>query len=51
MKYHRGVADRFGAIQQRRSLYYDFSPWYSRERRHSRIGLVIAEMIHYRAGE
>lgn len=47
LKYRPGFPDRFGSIQDARSFCQDFFPWYNSEHRHSGIGLLTPEMVHY----
>jgi putative transposase len=51
LKYRPGFPDRFGSIQDGRSFCQDFFPWYNCEHRHSGIGLLIPEMLHYGKAE
>ena len=51
LKYRPGFADRFGSIQDGRSFCQDFFPWYNCEHRHSGIGLLTPEMVHYGKAE
>jgi putative transposase len=47
LKYRPGFPDRFGSIQDGRAFCQDFFPWYNCEHRHSGIGLLTPEMVHY----
>jgi putative transposase len=47
LKYRPGFPDRFGSIQDARSFCQDFFPWYNCEHRHSGIGLLTPETVHY----
>ena len=47
LKYRPGFPDRFGSIQDARAFCQDFFPWYNGEHRHSGIGLLTPEMVHY----
>lgn len=47
LKYRPGFPDRFGAIQDARAFCVDFFSWYNNEHRHSGIGLLTPEMVHY----
>jgi putative transposase len=47
LKYRPGFPDRFGSIQDGRSFCQDFFPWYNCEHRHSGIGLLTPEVVHY----
>lgn len=51
LKYRPGFPDRFGSIQDARSFCQDFFPWYNCEHRHSGIGLLTPEMLHYGKAE
>lgn len=47
LKYRRDFPDRFGSIQDARSFCQGFFPWYNCEHRHTGIGLLTPEMVHY----
>ena len=47
LKYRPGFPDRFGSIQDARALCQDFFSWYNGEHRHSGIGLLTPEVVHY----
>jgi len=47
LKYRPDFPDRFGSIQDARSFCHGFFPWYNCEHRHSGIGLLTPEMVHY----
>jgi putative transposase len=51
LKYRPGFPDRFGSIQDARSFCQDFFAWYNYEHRHSGIGLLTPEMVHYGKAE
>lgn len=51
LKYRPGFPDRFGSIQDARSFCQEFFPWYNNEHRHSGIGLMTPEMVHYGKSE
>jgi putative transposase len=51
LKYRPGFPDRFGSIQDARSFCRDFFPWYNCEHRHSGIGLLTPEVVHYGKAE
>lgn len=51
LKYRPGFPDRFGSIQDGRSFCQDFFPWYNCEHRHSGIGLLTPETVHYGKAE
>jgi putative transposase len=47
MKYCPAFPGRFGSIQDSRSFCQDFFSWYNKEHRHSGIGLMTPENVHY----
>jgi putative transposase len=47
LKYRPDFPDRFGSIQDARSFCQGFFPWYNCEHRHTGIGLLTPEMVHY----
>jgi putative transposase len=47
LKYYPAFPDRFGSIQDSRSFCQDFFRWYNKEHRHSGIGLMTPESVHY----
>lgn len=47
LKYRPGFPDRFGSIQDGRAFCQEFFAWYNGEHRHSGIGLLTPEMVHY----
>ena len=51
LKYCPAFPDRFGCIQDSRSFCRNFFPWYNKEHRHSGIGLMTPESIHYGLAE
>ena len=51
LKYRPGFPDRFGSIQDARRFCQEFFPWYNGEHRHSGIGLMTPEMVHYGKAE
>ena len=51
LKYRPDFPARFGSIQDARSFCREFFPWYNREHRHSGIGLMTPEMVHYGKAE
>ena len=52
LKYRPDFPDRFGSIQDARVFSQGFFAWYNREHRHSGIGLLTPESVHYgRANE
>ena len=47
LKYCPAFPDRFGCIHDARSFCQDFFTWYNKKHRHSGIGLMTPESIHY----
>src|SRR4051794_39502459 len=47
LKYRPGFPDRFAAIEEARTFCQDFFRWYNAEHRHSGIGLMAPEVVHY----
>jgi putative transposase len=47
LKYRPDFPERFGCIEDSRSHCQTFFPWYNKEHRHSGIGLVTPETMHY----
>ena len=47
LKYRPDFPERFGCIEDSRSHCQDFFPWYNKEHRHSGIGLLTPEAMHY----
>jgi putative transposase len=47
LKYNSQFPGRFGSIQDARSFCQHFFNWYNKEHRHSGIGLVTPEQVHY----
>jgi putative transposase len=47
LKYRPEFSQRFGSIQDARSFCQAFFPWYNGEHRHSGIGLLPPEVLHY----
>ena len=47
LKYRPDFPGRFGSIQDARSFCRSFFPWYNTEHRHSGIGLLTPESVHY----
>lgn len=47
LKYRPNFPARFGSIEDSRSFCQDFFPWYNREHRHTGIGLLTPEAVHY----
>jgi len=46
-KYRPDFPDRFGSIEHGRAHCGDFFPWYNTEHRHSGIGMMTPEAVHY----
>ena len=51
LKYRPGFPDRFGSIQDARAFCQGFFAWYNSEHRHSGIGLLTPETVHYGRAE
>jgi len=51
LKYYPAFPDRFGSIQDCRFFCQDFFRWYNKEHRHSGIGLMTPESVHYGLAE
>ncbi len=51
MKYRPEFPDRFGCIQDSRNHCHTFFPWYNGVHRHSGIGMMTPEMVHYGTAE
>lgn len=47
LKYRPDFPARFGCIEDARSFCQDFFPWYNKEHRHTGIGLLTPEALHY----
>lgn len=47
LKYRPDFPERFGSIEDSRSFCRDFFPWYNKEHRHTGIGLLTPEAMHY----
>jgi putative transposase len=47
LKYRPGFPDRFASIQEARAFCQDFFRWYNADHRHSGIGLLAPEVVHY----
>jgi putative transposase len=47
LKYRPGFPDRFASIEEARAFCQDFFRWYNAEHRHSGIGLLAPEVVHY----
>lgn len=51
LKYRPEFPDRFGSIQDARAFCREFFAWYNQEHRHSGIGLMTPEVVHYGRAE
>jgi putative transposase len=47
LKYRPDFPERFGCIEDSRSFGQVFFPWYNKEHRHTGIGLLTPEAVHY----
>jgi putative transposase len=47
LKYRPGFPQRFGCLQDARSLSQEFFSWYNTEHRHSGLGLLSPAVVHY----
>jgi len=47
LKYRPDFPDRFRSIEEARAFCQDFFPWYNSEHRHSGLGLLTPEAVHY----
>jgi putative transposase len=47
MKYRPDFPERFGSLEDARAFCQTFFEWYNREHRHSGIGYLTPEMVHY----
>jgi len=47
MKYRPEFPERFGCIEDARAFCVEFFAWYNKEHRHSGIGLLTPETVHY----
>jgi putative transposase len=47
LKYRPDFPERFGCIEDSRTYCQTFFPWYNKEHRHSGIGLLTPEAMHY----
>jgi putative transposase len=47
LKYRPEFPDRFGSFEDGLRLCREFFPWYNTEHRHSGIGMLTPEMVHY----
>ncbi len=46
LKYHRDYPDRFGCIEDAKSFFRGFFPWYNFEHRHSGISMLTPATVH-----
>lgn len=46
LKYHRDYPDRFGSLEDARSFFRGFFPWYNFEHRHSGITMLTPATVH-----
>jgi putative transposase len=51
MKYRPGFPARFASMEEARVFCQEFFPWYNTEHRHSGIGLLPPEAVHYGRAE
>ncbi len=51
MKYRPGFPARFASMEEARAFCHQFFPWYNTEHRHSGIGLLTPEAVHYGRAE
>ena len=51
LKYRPGFPKRFGSIQDARAFCQDFFAWYNTEHRHSGIGYLTPEVVHFGRAE
>lgn len=47
LKYRPEFPERFGCLEDSRSFCRTLFPWYNQEHRHSSLGLMTPEMVHY----
>jgi putative transposase len=47
LKYRPGFPDRFLSVEQARAFCREFFPWYNQVHRHSGIGLMTPQTVHY----
>jgi putative transposase len=47
LKYRPGFPDRFASMEEARDFCQDFFRWYNADHRHSGIGLLAPEVVHY----
>ena len=51
LKYRPDFPDRFGCIEDARAFCRQFFSWYNKEHRHSGLGMLTPEMVHYGRAE
>jgi len=51
LKYSPGFPSRFGSLEEARAFCREFFPWYNSEHRHTGIGLLTPEIVHYGKAE
>ena len=51
LKYRPGFPARFASMEEARAFCQEFFPWYNTEHRHSGIGLLTPETVHYGRAE
>lgn len=51
LKYRPGFPSRFVSMEEARAFCQEFFPWYNTEHRHSGIGLLTPEVVHYGRAE
>jgi putative transposase len=51
LKYWPGFPDRFGSLQDARAFCREFFRWYNQEHRHSGIGFMTPQAVHYGRAE
>jgi putative transposase len=47
LKYRPNFPDRFGCCEDSRAFCHQFFPWYNQRHRHSGIGMLTPEMVHF----
>lgn len=47
LKYRPDFPDRFGCCEDSRAFCHQFFPWYNQQHRHSGIGMLTPEMVHF----
>ena len=47
LKYRPGFPDRFGCCEDGRAFCHHFFPWYNQRHRHSGLGMLTPEMVHF----